>query len=82
MVGIALVFQVLPEFSWSHPGVPPEKMAEVKFTRKIELAGDVLDRKPPVREQQTRLIKPGALDVLVDRALAGGVKQSAQSPSS
>ena len=55
-----------------------EKVAEIKFAGEIQLAGNVLDRKPLVREQQPRLIQPRALDVLVDRALAAFLERGAQ----
>src|ERR1017187_512804 len=71
-------FQMLAEFGGRHAGVVPEKMAEIKFAGEIELAGNVLDGKPLVGQQQPRLIQPGALDVLMNGALARRVKQRAQ----
>jgi hypothetical protein len=41
---------MLPEFRWRNAGVMPEKMAEVKFAGKIQLAGDVLNGKPFIRQ--------------------------------
>src|SRR5689334_16308388 len=56
----------------------PKKMAEVKFTGKIKQAGDILDGKALVGQQQARLIEPGTLDVLMDGALARCVEQGTQ----
>ena len=56
----------------------PEEVAEIKLARKIQLSGDILDGVPLVGEQQAGLVQPGALDVFMDGALAGGVKQGAQ----
>src|SRR5580698_9560555 len=67
----SLAFQVLAEFGGGHAGMMPEEMAEVKLAGEAQLAGDVLDGKPLVREEQAGLIEPRALDVFVNSALAG-----------
>ena len=69
---------MLAEFGGGHPGVMPEKVAEIKFAGKAQLAGDILDREPLVREQQARLVQPRALDVLVHGALPRFLKGGAQ----
>ena len=69
-------FEMLPKLARRHAGVMPEKMAEVEFARKIERGGDVLDGEPFVGEQQAGLVEAGALDVLVNRALAGSVNDA------
>lgn len=65
---------MLTEFGRRHARVVPEKMAEIKLARKIELCGDILDRKPLICKQQARLIQPSALDVLMNGALAAGME--------
>lgn len=57
----------------------PEKMAEVKLAGEIERAGDILDGKPFVGEQQPRLVEPRPLDVLMNGSLARRMKQRPQS---
>src|ERR1700722_16719538 len=72
-------FQMLAEFRWCHAGMVAEKMAEIKLARKIQMAGDILDGKPLVGQQQPGLVESRLLDVLVDRSLPGGLKQRSQS---
>src|SRR5262245_11228112 len=69
-----LTFQVPPKPRWAHAGVMPEAMAELKFAGKTQLCRDVLDRQPIVSEQQSRLVQSRALDLFVDRSLAGFLK--------
>src|ERR1039458_1564227 len=73
-----LSFQMLAKFRRCHARVVAEKVAEIKFAGEIELAGNVLDGQPLVGQQQPRLVQPGALDVLMNGALARRVKQRAQ----
>lgn len=42
---------MLAEFSGGHAGVMAEKMAEIEFTGEAQLARDILDGKPFVRQQ-------------------------------
>jgi hypothetical protein len=66
------------ELGRAHAGAVAEEVAEIELAGEIQLGGDILDRKPLVRQQETRVVKAGALDVLVNGALVDAVEQRAQ----
>src|SRR5688572_13284961 len=61
------------------PGRLVKPPAEIKFTRKIELQGDLFDRKPHVGESRTRGIRASPLEELVQRLPLGLLEMLPQS---